>query len=908
MFGQNSFDDMVFKHKYVQYYIEASLLNNNEENNVELNVQITFPENYFNKNAIIKVTPQIKNKRKFQQETYIGKAVNNTGKFEVISYNSEKTLQFVRRFNGTVGSNISVTIITQIELDGENKKITKSEKIIKINEIGNNTRNTDNTENIDNTIDTTKISENINNTSDNDDEQVKVPEDIPEYDLSVEELSNLIKKNKGDDKKIAVLNEKLGDLYRSQGNYKKSLKAYKEAILYKEKTNDPVGKADVYTDMGKLNFKSNKNALAIENYTEAVKYYENEGETKRAEITYSNMGTVYSSMMLYENAIDSYTEALNKTDKNDNISGAKYKSKIADTYYKMNKLEETIKYYEEAIKHEENEENESELITSYNNAAIVYSEYGDTKKANNYIDKAIKLNKKSGNTKKEALLYNNRGNINFRAGNYDESLSDYNKSLNLRKKTDTSRGKAITLHNIGNINFKKNNKIKAEQHFKASNKIAEPQSYNDIISKNYFMLSELLLAETNCTETFNLYKNYLNLSHAKIEPDKNPISEFSNKYIIDRSKKELIDELSRKKAELLQQTELADERKLKNKLLEVENQMKEIENKRQENQILSLLVGIVLILIFAVIVAIQYNDKKKANNKLTVQNAQILMQKEEIQTQADELHLANDELTVQRQKMENKNKKITSSLYYAEHIQKALLPNTDYLKKVLDEYFVFYKPRDIVSGDFYWVNEISKDEVIVIAADCTGHGVPGAMMSMLGISLLNEIVNDISVSKADEILNILRDKIIDSLNKNKKEKERITRDGMDLALIKINKKKKKLEYAGANNHLIIVRNKKILDYKPDYMPIGAYIITKPFKKQIIDIIDGDMLYIFSDGYADQFGKKTRKKFFSKRLNLFLLKISGEPLEKQRQILEDTFYRWKGDLRQMDDILIFGIRV
>lgn len=293
------------------------------------------------------------------------------------------------------------------------------------------------------------------------------------------------------------------------------------------------------------------------------------------------------------------------------------------------------------------------------------------------------------------------------------------------------------------------------------------------------------------------------------------------------------------------------------------------------------------------------HDKKVLEQKVQERTLEIQEQKEEIEAQRDELAKQNDEIS--RQKEE-----ITDSITYASRIQRAMLPLRDHFEKTFSDHFIFYRPRDIVSGDFYWIAE-KDDKVYFAAADCTGHGVPGAFMSMLGISSLNEIIAHTSNNlTANIVLNLLREKIKFSLHQTGKEGE--TKDGMDIALCIFHKNKKLLEYSGAFNPLYLIRNGQLEEYKADRMPIGIYHVEKDnFTNYEISVQKGDTIYISSDGFADQFGGPTITKFKSSGLKKLYTEIVDKPMVEQGRIVEETFDHWKGNEYQLDDILVIGIR-
>jgi sigma-B regulation protein RsbU (phosphoserine phosphatase) len=273
---------------------------------------------------------------------------------------------------------------------------------------------------------------------------------------------------------------------------------------------------------------------------------------------------------------------------------------------------------------------------------------------------------------------------------------------------------------------------------------------------------------------------------------------------------------------------------------------------------------------------------------------------------------SNKKLAIQNEIIEEKNKDIRDSINYAERIQQAILPPFEKIDKVLNDYFILYKPKDIVSGDFYWHasvkttptdNSPSEQVVVLAAADCTGHGVPGALMSIIGNTILNQTVNNSAINSPADALTFLNKEITKTLNSIK--------DGMDMSLCAINLKKMELQYAGANNPLYIVRNKKFIEIKADKQAIGAdtdHSEIKIFTNHIIQLEKGDAIYMFTDGYADQFGGPFGKKFKYKKFQDLLIEIQDNSMKEQKYLLNYHHEQWKGELEQVDDILIIGIKV
>lgn len=268
------------------------------------------------------------------------------------------------------------------------------------------------------------------------------------------------------------------------------------------------------------------------------------------------------------------------------------------------------------------------------------------------------------------------------------------------------------------------------------------------------------------------------------------------------------------------------------------------------------------------------------------------------------LKISMDDNTRYIAEIDYRNRQITDSINYAYLIQKASLPSNDYLKDILPEHFVYYGPRDIVSGDFYWAKKV-EDKTIVIAADCTGHGVPGAFLSMYGIAFLNEIILKDKIKEPDKILNRMRETVIQSLNQGE-----LTdmRDGMDMVVLTINSSFSSVDFAGANNPLWVLRENEMLITQGDSMPIGMYGVMDNFTKHTIPLLKNDQLYVFSDGYADQFGGDRNKKLMTKNFRAKLIEFSHLAMAEQKRTLMEFFNNWKGKNEQIDDTLIISIKV
>ncbi len=311
-----------------------------------------------------------------------------------------------------------------------------------------------------------------------------------------------------------------------------------------------------------------------------------------------------------------------------------------------------------------------------------------------------------------------------------------------------------------------------------------------------------------------------------------------------------------------------------------------------------------------VLLANQSSELKEKNDKILRAYEELTVLNKAMSKQNEQILEANEELTVLNEAVNKQKNEILDSITYAKKIQAAMLPPEQYFHEILNDVFILFKPRDIVSGDFFWIKHVNQ-YVILAAADCTGHGVPGAFMSLLGISFLNEIVLRREITQANQVLNELRKQIRNSLRQHGQAEE--SKDGIDMALCVIDEKNKTLQYSGANNPLYLIRDKngapELTEFKADRMPLGYYPGSfKTFTNKDIQLEYGDVFYLFSDGFLDQKGGKNGKKFLSKNFKKLLLEIHQEPMREQKNILDKTIGDWMGDTSQIDDILVIGVRV
>ena len=321
------------------------------------------------------------------------------------------------------------------------------------------------------------------------------------------------------------------------------------------------------------------------------------------------------------------------------------------------------------------------------------------------------------------------------------------------------------------------------------------------------------------------------------------------------------------------------------------------------------LLGVVLILItftaYQWRIASFKHRQRELEKTVSERTSEISEKNEELHQQKEEILAQRNEIGVQKDKLEVIHKDLTESIEYARFIQYNMFPDLEVLNNTFSDHLLLFYPRDRVSGDFYWWSKVD-DQIIVAVADCTGHGVPGALMSMLGISFLREIVLKEQIVNPSEVLNHLRDEVINALNQRMSPGEQ--KDGLDIALVNINLKTHELQFSGARNPLMMVRNQELLEFKADKAPISVYPKMIQFTTQNIELQSGDQLYLFTDGYPDQFGGKNGAKFKRNRFKKLVIKMAENPMKDQFMILEENFQSWKGNQEQIDDITILGLKI
>jgi tetratricopeptide (TPR) repeat protein/serine phosphatase RsbU (regulator of sigma subunit) len=641
-----------------------------------------------------------------------------------------------------------------------------------------------------------------------------------------------------------------------------------------------------------------------------------EGEAR----AFLKLGEAYDVKGLFSKSVRSYEKAkeIYKSLKKDTEIGETLNS-IGRECEKKGDLEMALQSYLSSLKIRERLKDTRGIASSMNSIGSIYLSLDDTIKAQEFFIKALDLITQVNNPVGIATVLNNLGLVFDKKDMPDSALLYYTKSLKIWEELGNTHTISRTLTNIGNVFYKKEDYKTALEYYNKS--LAIKEEVGDITGKvNIFINIGVLYQKQGklndaVTETNKALKLAKEIRY--IEGIKNCYDVLSELYVsLERYKEAyesmlnfsiyrdtLINENNSKMFLQLREEYEADKREKEIALGKAENEQNQATIKQQTTQIYAFGIGVVMLLVLAVVILNGYRQKRKANILLGAQNIEILKQKEVI---------------------EQKNDDIMASITYAKRIQEAILPPDKLVRQNLESSFVLFKPKDIVSGDFYWM-EVKQNIVLFSVVDCTGHGVPGAFMSIVGHNGLNQAVNEYGLLQPGAILDKLNNLVELTLHKSE---DSNVKDGMDIALCAYNSANNMLDYSGANNPLYIVRkkpavfihNNKIIEpsvendnyalfeIKANRQPIGAYINRVPFSNHTFQLNKEDTVYIFSDGYPDQFGGSDGKKFKYKPFKELLITIQELEMSAQRKKLEETINDWRGDFEQVDDICIIGLRV
>jgi serine phosphatase RsbU (regulator of sigma subunit) len=506
-------------------------------------------------------------------------------------------------------------------------------------------------------------------------------------------------------------------------------------------------------------------------------------------------------------------------------------------------------------------QNQRGIFSAYNNIAIMYDEKNDPKKALDYYNKALDIVKNSGNTGDLITCLNNIGQLHTTLKNYDKAEASLRGSLELNKEFKDSVKMVSPFINLGYLYKIQGQLDSAVYYYEKGVACAKAVGLTAYIKEGYSHLADAHARKKEFEKAYQYELLYDQLKDTLFNDESNKqLHELQTQYDTEKKEQRIV----------LLEKDKTIERNIRNSILGI-----------------SLLFGAL-----AIALLVAYRNKRKANKILAQQKVEILNK--------------NQDLHIKNRLIEEQKKEITDSIEYARTIQEAMLPSEKDIRAIIPHSFVYFLPKDIVSGDFYWIRRLNNLRFIAVA-DCTGHGVPGAFMSMIGTDRLNFAIQEKKLIKPSDILHELNNGVKEALKQN--DSDSTSRDGMDIALCVIDENRNMLNYAGANRMLYKISKGVLTDYAPTKTAIGGFTpLNYTFRNHEITFETGDVFYMFSDGFADQFGGPKGKKYMIKKLKSFLINIWNDPLEIQKEKIGKEFHSWKGSHEQVDDVLVIGVRV
>jgi serine phosphatase RsbU (regulator of sigma subunit)/Tfp pilus assembly protein PilF len=573
-------------------------------------------------------------------------------------------------------------------------------------------------------------------------------------------------------------------------------------------------------------------------------------------------------------------------------------------YYREGNYSRSIEFYTKALSINEAAGDLKATAAALNNIGNIYKEIGDTAKALSTFQRSLIMGKQAGAKNWEAVSYSAIAEMLYDAGKIDSAELLFGESMRLNRTIRNTQGFASDLANLGKIYLQKGMLAEAKEkadsalvlfremkdqraegltlsilgaYYAKKGDLKNAIDFNKRALKMLMTIGQIQEAEKAADALYKIYKmrpDYKNALeyrelydqlHDSLQNEKNTKAVLRQEFKYEYDKQTVLDSLKH--------------------VAELDKKDAELKVKRQVQ--ISLFAGLALILVFSGFIFNRFKVTAR-------QNVIIGKQKQEVEQKRHEAE-------TQRALVEEKNREIVDSINYAKRLQDAILPPLKLVKEYFPESFILYKPKDIVAGDFYWF-EKRNNILLFAAADCTGHGVPGAMVSVICNNGLNRSVREYNLLEPGKILDKTREIVMQEFEKSETE----VNDGMDISLCAL--EGKTLSWAGANNPLWIIRQNELIEYKPNKQPIGKYTDQKNFTTQQLTLQQGDRIYLFTDGYADQFGGGKGKKFKASNMKQLLLKMQDKNMEQQKEIIERAFEDWQGSYDQVDDVCMIGIRI
>ena len=671
-----------------------------------------------------------------------------------------------------------------------------------------------------------------------------------------------------------------------------------------------------YINLGLLHLDNNVDT-AIYYHKEAIKIADKTNNLYLKSIAFDNLGWDYHKKNDYNTSLDYYKKGIliiehliKKTSEKKSIHFLITKSTInghmATTYRDQGYYDKALALFFESLKIDEKYGSKTDEAITLGSIGLIYWDLQNYSKSKQYALKSIEIQKELNHIEGLGNSYTNLGILSFEEEKYDDALDFYYKAIEIFQNLKDFKKLGIVLSNIALLHKYNQNYDKAIEYYLQALKVSEQVNSKTNLTLIYGNLGILYVelknykeGEKYITKSFKIATELGSLDDIKQAHDyytalydqtNRPALAFKHYQIFIQMRDSLFN-IENTKASIARDLQYNFDKKAlsdsidfakENEIKEVQISKQKAEIKAKQNQQIALYSGLILVIVFAGFMYNRFKITKK--QKLVIEEQKAIVESS-------------------HNLLEEKNKEITDSIQYAKRIQNAILPPSKIVKEYLPQSFILYKPKDIVAGDFYWM-EHKNDKILFAAADCTGHGVPGAMVSVICNNGLNRSVRELGLTEPGKILDKTREIVIQEFEKSDDE----VKDGMDISLCELDLKNNILNWSGANNPIWIVRNGELLETKADKQPIGKYAEEKPFTTHTFELQPNDSIYIFTDGFHDQFGGAKGKKFKASPMKELILSIQDKNMDEQKDFINNTFENWKGKLDQVDDVCVIGVKI
>lgn len=656
-----------------------------------------------------------------------------------------------------------------------------------------------------------------------------------------------------------------GEILRLSGEIDQSLELQNKAIALLDTTTDAKRMAFCNISKGESYRLKSEFNKAVECYNKAIAFASKINDVNKISICYNSMGDLYRSQNNYPKALEYFNSGLELARKNNNkIQLAFCYSCMGDIYTAQKDFAKAITYYEDAYKFASELKAKLQECNILSSMGLTYHVAKEEDKALDRFNKAILIAEEIGNKNKMAFCYTIIGDIYQLDAKYDEAGKAFDNAVKIAEETGDKSLLSNVYYQAGSFYLLTKKYDAAKKAGEEGFKLAKETETPDNLKNAANLLSKVYEAQNQTKQSLEMLRLFITMKDS-VNNEEN-IKQFA---AIEYKAKE-----AGLKAEQLAREET-------NRAIA---RQKDEELKRQKTIRYAFTIGFGLVLILVIVVFRNLQENKKKNRIITAQKKEVEHQKELV---------------------DEKNKEITDSITYARRLQDAILPPLKMVKEVFPESFVLYLPKDIIAGDFYWM-EHSGDFTFIAAADSTGHGVPGAMVSVVCSNALNRSLKEFKLTDPGSVLDKARELVLETFAKS----EGDVKDGMDISLLCINRKQKTVSWAGANNPLWYISpgSGQLSELKANKQPIGKTDNPLPFTPHAIPYAEGTTIYLITDGYADQFGGPKGKKLKYKPLQEILISNQDKSLSEQKDLLENKFREWKADHEQVDDVTILGVKI